>query len=100
MVTTTPNKIIDFPESASGGSLIDSVRSKSREYLDASVTYAQENPWRTAAIGAGVLAAAAATAYGITLIAHRINAEESEDSEEELATAIDPDSLPQAVPFN
>lgn len=97
MVTTTPNKIIHFPESASDGSFIDSLRSKGREYLDATFTSAQENPWRIAAIGAGVVATVAATAYGASLIAHRIGAQETADIDEEPAARIDPRSLPQAV---
>ena len=100
MVSTTPNKIIEFPESASSASLLDSVSVRGREYLDATFTYAQENPWRTAVIGVGVVAAAAATAYGASLIAHRIASEEADESTEEMVAAIDPQSLPQAVPFN
>ncbi|MBB5687197.1 hypothetical protein [Sphingobium boeckii] len=97
MVMTTPNKIIDFPENAAGDSVIGSWRSKGREYLDATFTAAQENPWRTAAIGAGVVATVAATAYGASVIAHRIGAQDDADSPDDLATSIDPQSLPEAV---
>ena len=87
MVASTPNKIVDFedsePEAATTAELL---REKSRDYLDkgrdyvdATVAAAQEKPWKAAVIGAGVVAATAAAAYGATVLAKRGAAEEKDD---------------------
>lgn len=56
---------------ASEHSQFDAVLEKGREYLDSAVSAARENPWTAAAVGAGVVAAAAATAYGATKLGQR-----------------------------
>ncbi len=52
-------------------SQFDAVLEKGREYLDTAVNAAKDNPWTAAAVGAGVVAAAAATAYGATKLTQR-----------------------------
>lgn len=52
-------------------SQFDAVIEKGREYLDSAVNAAKDNPWTAAAVGAGVVAAAAATAYGATKLTQR-----------------------------
>ncbi len=54
-------------------SQFDAVLEKGKEYLDTAVNAAKENPWTAAAVGAGVVAAAAATAYGATKLSQRSN---------------------------
>lgn len=58
---------------AAGHSQFDAALEKGREYLDSAVKAARENPWTAAAVGAGVVAAAAATAYGATKLSQRGN---------------------------
>jgi len=79
MVSSTPNKIVDFedgePDAATTAELLREKSrdylEKGREYVDATVAAAQDNPWKAAAIGAGVVAATAAAAYGATVLAKR-----------------------------
>jgi hypothetical protein len=52
---------------------LDSLIEKGKEYLDTAVDAAKNNPWTTAAIGAGVVAATAATAFGATKLAQHLN---------------------------
>jgi hypothetical protein len=59
--------------SAQDQSQFDVVLEKGKEYLDTAVSAAKENPWTAAAVGAGVVAAAAATAYGATKLTQRSN---------------------------
>jgi len=102
MVSSTPNKIVDFDAGApDAASTADQLREKSREYLDkgrdyvdATVAAAQDNPWKAAAIGAGVVAATAAAAYGATLLAKRGG---SNLDDAEAGSEIDPESLPKPV---
>jgi len=54
-------------------SQFDAALEKGREYLDSAVNAARENPWTAAAVGAGVVATAAATAYGVTKLSQRGN---------------------------
>jgi len=56
---------------ASQHSQFDAALGRGREYLDSAVNAARENPWTAAAVGAGVVAAAAATAYGATKLNQR-----------------------------
>lgn len=52
---------------------LDSLIEKGKEYLDTAVDAAKNNPWTTAAIGAGVVAATAATAFGATKLAQHLS---------------------------
>lgn len=93
MVMATPDKIVSFdadPQSAH--SAFQQFREKGREYLDQTVTAAQEHPWAAAAIGAGVVATVAATAYGATVLSRR-----NHDAED--AATIDEQALPPAIPL-
>lgn len=75
MVTTTPEKIVSFEADSSANqdvkSAIDQMREKGKSYLESTVAAAQEHPWAAAAIGAGVVATVAATAYGASRLAKR-----------------------------
>jgi len=97
MVTSTPNKIVDFEANDATDSTAQSLRDKGRDvlekgkdYVDATVAAAQDNPWKAAAIGAGVVAAVAATAYGASKLVQSAGKDEAEP-------AIDPDAVPEAI---
>lgn len=94
MVTTTPEKIVSFDAGVpQESSAFEQLRGKSRTYFDNTVTAAQEHPWAAAAIGAGVVATVAATAYGATKFARRSHTAEEEGS------MIDPEAVPEALPI-
>lgn len=93
MVISTPEHVVSFEGDAqSQRPTIEQAREKGRAYLDSAVHAAQEHPWAAAAIGAGVVATVAATAYGATKLAQRRN----HGAEEE--AMIDEDALPEALP--
>lgn len=75
MVTTTPEKIVSFEADSSSTrdikNTVDQMREKGRSYIENTVAAAQEHPWAAAAIGAGVVATVAATAYGAARRAKR-----------------------------
>jgi hypothetical protein len=73
MATIETNASSAPSTSAQGNSQLDAALEKGKEYLDSAVTAAKDNPWTAAAVGAGVVAAAAATAYGATKLATRPN---------------------------
>lgn len=94
VVSSTPEKIVDFDENTAKP--IDSLQQlteKGREYLDSTIAAAREHPLAAAAIGAGVVATVAATAYGATKLARRSSTEVEEVS------VIDPEVIPQALPI-
>lgn len=71
MATIETNASSNPGTSTQGQSQFDAALGKGKEYLDSAVSAAKENPWTAAAVGAGVVAAAAATAYGATKLATR-----------------------------
>ncbi|WOK37017.1 hypothetical protein [Sphingomonas sp. C3-2] len=80
MVTSTPGHIVHFDTHASPApTSMEQMRDKGRSYFDSTVTAAQEHPWAAAAIGAGVVATLAATAYGATRLARHYSHAESDD---------------------
>jgi hypothetical protein len=58
---------------AQGNVQFDALVGRGKEYLDGAVDAAKNKPWTAAAIGAGVVAATAATAYGATKLAQHLN---------------------------
>ncbi|WP_147417658.1 hypothetical protein [Sphingomonas cavernae] len=94
MVISTPEHVVSFEQDAQSRPTLEQAREKGRAYLDNAIHAAQEHPWAAAAIGAGVVATVAATAYGATrLAARRGNGEVESDA------MIDPDVLPEALPL-
>jgi len=95
VVTSTPDKIVDFDENtpAQPGDTFQQLSEKGREYLDSTIAAAREHPIAAAAIGAGVVATVAVTAFGAAKLARR----SSENPEE--VSVIDPDVIPQALPI-
>jgi len=89
MVTSTPDKIVDLNET--GSNRAQQIFDAGKGYLDSAVSAAQEHPWKAAAIGAGVVATVAATAYGATKLAQRSNGASEDDS------VIDPDVPPESA---
>lgn len=95
MVISTPEHLVSFEGEAQQRPTLEQAREKGRAYLDSAIHAAQEHPWAAAAIGAGVVATVAATAYGATRLARRQNGSTEESAEE---TMIDTDILPEAHP--
>lgn len=92
MVTSTPEHLVSFEGDGKSRPTVDQVREKGRAYLDSAIQAAQEHPWTAAAVGAGIVATVAATAYGATKLAQRSH-------EDEADATIDPEALPEAIPL-
>lgn len=94
MVISTPEHVVSFEEGIQPRPTLEQAREKGRAYLDNALHAAQEHPWAAAAIGAGVVATVAATAYGATRMAARRNHGESNGD-----AMIEAEILPEALPL-
>lgn len=70
-----------------------------REYFDVAVQAAKDHPAAAAGIAVGVAAAAAGAAYGATKFRER-GAIGGEASSDDVASIIDPQRVPEALPIN